>query len=176
VVIHPNGFTQAQRLTRFYFNNVIGNPFDTTIALHYLIFDGVLERHPNLKILAVHGGGYLGGYSGRIDHAWGARSDARDSLPKPPTEYLKRVYVDTVVFTPHQLKYLIEVFGADHMLMGTDYPYDARRFHHGGRRRRQREKIVRAVTHLSPSCPALCRASRSSFQQARRGWPGQVRP
>jgi len=124
VVIHPNGFTQAQRLTRFYFNNVIGNPFDTTIALHYLIFDGVLERHPNLKILAVHGGGYLGGYSGRIDHAWGARSDARDSLPKPPTEYLKRVYVDTVVFTPHQLKYLIEVFGADHMLMGTDYPYD----------------------------------------------------
>ena len=84
----------------------------------------MLERHPNLKILAVHGGGYLGGYSGRIDHAWGARSDARDSLPKPPTEYLKRVYVDTVVFTPHQLKYLIEVFGADHMLMGTDYPYD----------------------------------------------------
>ena len=75
VMIHPNGFTQAERLTRFYFNNVIGNPLDTTIALHYLIFDGVLERHPNLKILAVHGGGYLGGYSGRIDHAWGARSD-----------------------------------------------------------------------------------------------------
>src|ERR1051326_7905938 len=62
VVIHPNGFTEAQRLTHFYFNNVIGNPFDTTLALHYLIFDGVLERHPNLKILAVHGGGYLGGY------------------------------------------------------------------------------------------------------------------
>jgi aminocarboxymuconate-semialdehyde decarboxylase len=89
-----------------------------------LIFDGVLERHPNLKILAVHGGGYLAGYSGRIDHAWGARSDARGNLPKPPTEYLKRVYVDTVVFTPHQLKYLIEVFGADHVLMGTDYPFD----------------------------------------------------
>ena len=85
VMIHPNGFTQADRLTRFYFNNVIGNPLDTTIALHYLIFDGVLERHPNLKIFAVHGGGYLGGYSGRIDHAWGARSDAHASLPKPPT-------------------------------------------------------------------------------------------
>jgi aminocarboxymuconate-semialdehyde decarboxylase len=124
VMIHPNGFTEASRLTRFYFNNVIGNPFDTTLALHYLIFDGVLERHPTLKILAVHGGGYLGGYSGRIDHAWGARSDARASLPKPPTEYLKRVYVDTVVFTPHQLRYLIEVFGAGHVLMGTDYPYD----------------------------------------------------
>jgi len=124
VVIHPNGFTQGQRLSRFYFNNVIGNPFDTTVALHYLIFDGVLERHPKLKLLAVHGGGYLGGYSGRIDHAWGARSDARGNLPKPPTEYLKRVYVDTVVFTPQQLKYLIDLFGPDHVLMGTDYPYD----------------------------------------------------
>ena len=58
---------------------MIGNPLDTTIALHYLIFDGVLERHPNLKIFAVHGGGYLGGYSGRIDHAWGARSDAHST-------------------------------------------------------------------------------------------------
>jgi aminocarboxymuconate-semialdehyde decarboxylase len=124
VVIHPNGFTEGQRLTRFYFNNVIGNPFETTLALHYLIFDGVLERHPKLKILAVHGGGYLAGYSGRIDHAWGARSDVRGTLPKPPTEYLKRVYFDTIVFTPHQLKYLIDVFGADHVIMGTDYPYD----------------------------------------------------
>jgi aminocarboxymuconate-semialdehyde decarboxylase len=124
VVIHPNGFTEGQRLTRFYFNNVIGNPFETTVALHYLIFDGVLERHPKLKILAVHGGGYLAGYSGRIDHAWGARSDVRGTLPKPPTEYLKRVYFDTIVFTPHQLKYLIDVFGADHVIMGTDYPYD----------------------------------------------------
>src|SRR5580704_4102347 len=115
VMIHPNGFTDAARLTRFYFNNVIGNPLETTIALHYLIFDGVLERHPKLKILAVHGGGYLGGYSGRIDHAWGARSDAHGSLPQPPTTYLKRVYVDTVVFTPYQLAELVRVFGADHV-------------------------------------------------------------
>jgi len=124
VVIHPNGFTQADRLERFYFNNVIGNPLDTSIALHYLIFDGVLERHPNLSILAVHGGGYLAAYSGRIDHAWGARSDCRGTLPKPPTSYLKKVYFDAVVFTPHQLKYLVQVFGADKILMGTDYPYD----------------------------------------------------
>ena len=88
-IIHPNGFTEGQRLSRFYFNNVIGNPFETTLALHYLIFDGVLERHPNLKIFAMHGGGYLGAYSGRIDHAWGARSDcharpaeAADQLPR----------------------------------------------------------------------------------------------
>jgi aminocarboxymuconate-semialdehyde decarboxylase len=124
VMIHPNGFTEASRLTRFYFNNIIGNPLETTIALHYLIFDGVLERHPNLKILAVHGGGYLGAYPGRIDHAWGARSDAHGELPQPPTSYLKRVYVDTVVFTPYQLAELVRVFGADHVLMGTDYPFD----------------------------------------------------
>jgi aminocarboxymuconate-semialdehyde decarboxylase len=124
VLLHPNGFTEGQRLSRFYFNNVIGNPLETTIALHYLIFDGVLERHPKLKLFAVHGGGYLGGYSGRIDHAWGARSDSHAGLPKPPTEYLKRVYVDTVVFTPHQLAELVRVFGADHVVMGTDYPFD----------------------------------------------------
>jgi aminocarboxymuconate-semialdehyde decarboxylase len=124
VMIHPNGFTEASRLQRFYFNNVIGNPLETTIALHYLIFDGVLERHPKLKILAVHGGGYLGAYSGRIDHAWGARSDSHGALPQPPTSYLKRIYVDTVVFTPNQLAELVRVFGADHVVLGTDYPYD----------------------------------------------------
>jgi aminocarboxymuconate-semialdehyde decarboxylase len=124
VVIHPNGFTEAKRLTRFYFNNVIGNPLETTIALHHLIFDGVIERHPNLKILAVHGGGYLPAYCGRIDHAWGARSDSHGDLPRPPTSYLKKIYFDTVVFTPHQLAQLVRLFGADHVIMGTDYPFD----------------------------------------------------
>jgi len=124
VLLHPMGFTEGARLSRFYFNNVIGNPFETTLALHYLIFDGVLERHPGLKILAVHGGGYLGAYAGRIDHAWGARSDCQAGLPKPPTHYLRQVYFDTVVFTLHQLHALIDTFGADHIVMGTDYPYD----------------------------------------------------
>jgi len=128
VVIHPNGFTDAKRLTRFYFNNVIGNPLETTIALHYLIFDGVIERHPNLKILAVHGGGYLPAYAGRIDHAWGARSDSHGDLPHSPTSYLKKIYFDSVVFTPHQLAQLIRVFGADHIVMGTDYPFDMAEF------------------------------------------------
>ena len=124
VIIHPNGFTEGERLSRFYFNNIIGNPFETTLALHYLIFDGVLEWHPNLKIFAMHGGGYLGAYSGRIDHGWGARSDCHANLPHPPTHYLKKVYVDSVVFTPGQLEALVKTFGADHVLMGTDYPFD----------------------------------------------------
>ena len=72
----------------------------------------------------MHGGGYLGAYPGRIDHAWGARSDSHGALPQPPTTYLKRVYVDTVVFTPHQLAALVGVFGPDRVLLGTDYPYD----------------------------------------------------
>jgi len=124
IVIHPNGFSDARRLSRFYFNNVIGNPLETSIALHYLIFDGVLERHPQLKILAVHGGGYLPSYAGRIDHAWGARSDSHADLPLPPSTYLKRLYFDTIVFTPHQLRELVRLYGADHILMGTDYPFD----------------------------------------------------
>jgi len=124
VVIHPNGFTEGQRFSRFYFNNVIGNPLETTMALHYLIFDGVLERHPKLKILAVHGGGFLGAYWGRIDHAWGARSDSHGDLPNPPTSYLKKVYFDTVVFTPLQLETLVKTFGVDHVVMGTDFPFD----------------------------------------------------
>ena len=124
VMIHPNGFSDGARLTRFYLNNVLGNPLDTTVALHHLILDGVLERYPGLKILAVHGGGFLPAYSGRIDHAWGARSDSRGALPQPPTHYLRKVYFDTIVFTPHQLEYLVKVYGVDRIVMGTDFPFD----------------------------------------------------
>ena len=84
----------------------------------------MLERYPALKIVAAHGGGFVGGYWGRIDHAWGARSDCRGDLPNPPSSYLKKVYVDSVVFTPGQLENLVTLFGADHVLMGTDDPFD----------------------------------------------------
>lgn len=124
VMIHPNGFTEGDRLHEYYFSNVFGNPLETSLALHYLIFNGVMERMPNLKILGVHGGGYLPAYSGRIDHAWGARSDCHAGLPKPPTHYLKKMYFDSVVFTDHQLEYLVNVFGEDHIVMGSDYPFD----------------------------------------------------
>jgi aminocarboxymuconate-semialdehyde decarboxylase len=124
VMLHPLGFTEGQRLTKLYLNNVIGNPLETTLAVHNLIMNGTLAKFPELKVLAVHGGGFLPSYSGRIDHAWGAREDARAGLPLPPTSYLRQVYLDTVVFSVHQLEYLIEVFGADRILMGTDYPFD----------------------------------------------------
>ncbi len=124
IMIHPNGFTQGERFRDYYFSNVIGNPLETTVAIHHLIFSGTLERLPELKILVVHGGGFLPAYSGRIDHAWGARADSHAGLPKPPGEYLRRIYFDSVVFTDHQLEYLVKVYGADRIVMGSDYPFD----------------------------------------------------
>src|SRR5690606_28676595 len=119
-----DGFSAGERFSGYYFPNIIGIPLDTAVALHYLIFNGVLERYPDLKVFSVHGGGYLAAYPGRIDHAWGARKDAHGSLSKPPTEYLRRVYFDSLVFTPHQLEFLIKQYGADHVMLGTDYPFD----------------------------------------------------
>ena len=124
VFIHPHGFTEARRLSEHYFNNVIGNPLDTTLALAHLIFDGVLERFPDLKVFAAHGGGYLPAYAARMDHAYHAREDCRQNISAPPTSFLQRVYFDTVVFSADQLEYLIRHYGADHVLLGTDYPYD----------------------------------------------------
>ncbi len=66
----------------------------------------------------------MAAYWGRMDHAWGARSDAHNNLPNSPSSYLRRVYFDACVYTPGQLKHLVDTFGADHILMGTDYPYD----------------------------------------------------
>ena len=122
--LHPLGFSQGERLSKHYFNNVIGNPLESTIAVSHLIFDGVFERHPQLCMCVAHGGGYLPGYFGRMDHANAARDDCRVNISRPPSEYLRRLYFDTVVFDPEQLAYMVRRFGADHLLLGTDYPYD----------------------------------------------------
>ena len=124
VFMHPDGFTEAGRFADHYFANVIGNPLDSTVALHHLIFGGVLRDHPNLKLVVAHGGGFLPAYSGRIDHAASARPDCCEQLHRMPTTYLQRVYFDALVYTHHQLDYLVEQYGADHILMGTDYPAD----------------------------------------------------
>ena len=122
--MHPNGFTSAERLTEHYLNNVIGNPLDTTIAVSHLIFDGVMERNPGLKILLAHAGGYLAHYWARMDHAHRARPDCRTVISKPPSSYLEKFYFDTITFDPVMLGNLIDRYGADHVLLGTDYPYD----------------------------------------------------
>jgi len=124
VFIHTAGFSHPDRLKDHYFINLIGHPIEATLAISRLIFDGIMENHPGLKIVVAHGGGFLPAYSGRMDHAYRARKDVREGLPELPTDYLKRFYFDTMVFEPDQLKYLIEKFGPDHILLGTDYPYD----------------------------------------------------
>jgi len=124
VFIHTAGFSDPDRLKDHYFINLIGHPIEATLAISRLIFDGVMENHPRLKVVVAHGGGFLPAYSGRMDHAYRVRKDVSDGIPKLPSDYLKRFYFDTMVFEPDQLEYLIQKFGADHILLGTDYPYD----------------------------------------------------
>ncbi|MBV8890277.1 MAG: amidohydrolase family protein [Alphaproteobacteria bacterium] len=124
IFMHPTGFPEARRFADHYFTNLIGNPLDSTVAVHHLIFGGALHDHPNLKLVVAHGGGYLPAYSGRIDHGAAARPDCCENLRHMPTTYLSRLFFDTIVFTHHQLEYLVRQFGADHVLMGTDYPAD----------------------------------------------------
>jgi aminocarboxymuconate-semialdehyde decarboxylase len=124
VFLHPNGFPDGRRLSQHYFMNVIGNPLDSTVAVSHLIFDGVLDAHPRLKILVAHGGGFLASYAGRMDHAYRVRPDCRGRIPRRPSSYLKSLYFDTLVFTTHQLEYLVQQYGATRIVLGTDYPFD----------------------------------------------------
>jgi len=124
VFLHPNGFSDGRRLADHYFINIIGNPLDATIAVSHLIFDGVLDALPGLKLCVAHGGGFLPAYAGRMDHAHAARPDCRRCIQQNPTSYLRRLFFDTVVFSAVQLEYLIREYGADRIVLGTDYPYD----------------------------------------------------
>ena len=124
IFMHPVGFTHGERLMNHYFNNVIGNPLETTVAASHLIFDGVMERYPKLKVVLPHAGGYLAHYWARMDHAWKARPDCRTVIKKKPSSYLEKFYFDTITFDRTMLKNLVARYGADHVVLGTDYPYD----------------------------------------------------
>jgi aminocarboxymuconate-semialdehyde decarboxylase len=123
IFVHPSSFA-SKRFARHHITNLIGNPLDTTTAMHYLIFDGVMMRYPKIKFYMSHGGAFAAAYSARMDHAFGSRPDTRGTITEMPTTYLKRFYLDTIVFSTHQLKYLVEQFGADKVALGTDYPAD----------------------------------------------------
>jgi aminocarboxymuconate-semialdehyde decarboxylase len=104
--------------------NVIGNPLETTIFLSHMIFDGTLDRFPNLKICAAHAGGYLVAYPDRMDHGCLVfPQQCKTPIKKHPSEYLKQIYVDSLAFTPEGLRHLIAVVGADQIGLGTDYPF-----------------------------------------------------
>ena len=133
VFIHPQASGAPSELKqRFqgngYLDNVIGNPLETTIALSHLIFDGSFDRFPRLKVIAAHGGGFLPSYAGRWDHGCLTRPDACPGgafgpIKKRPSEYLKQIYFDTMVFTAEGLRHLAAEVGASQLVIGTDYPY-----------------------------------------------------
>ena len=121
----PDGFTEARRFTDHYFANVIGNPLDTTVAVHHLIFGGVLEDYPRSEARRWR----MAAAICRPIRGASTTPPRRGPIPakcikEMPTTYLKRLYFDSLVYTHHQLEYLVEQYGADHILMGTDYPAD----------------------------------------------------
>jgi aminocarboxymuconate-semialdehyde decarboxylase len=102
----------------------VANPLETTLFMTHMVFDGVLERHPGLKVCCAHGGGYLPSYADRMDHGCGVfpQQCAGSILKKMPSEYLKQFYVDSLVFTPEALRHLVAVMGPTHVMIGTDNP------------------------------------------------------
>jgi len=123
VFIHPMGCSLGARLTPYYLSNVIGNPAETTVALAHLIFSGMFDRHPKLKVVAAHGGGYFPFYTARFDHGWRVRPEAHTCASAPST-YLKKIWFDSLVYDPAQLEYLIRRAGAPNVVLGTDFPFD----------------------------------------------------
>ncbi len=125
IFIHPQGTAElSSRLKgNGVLENVIGNPLETTIALSHLIFEGTLDRFPGLKILAAHGGGYLPSYAARSDAGCVTFPDRCTPIQKKPTEYLKQLYFDSLVFTPEALRHLVAETGSSQIVLGTDYPF-----------------------------------------------------
>jgi aminocarboxymuconate-semialdehyde decarboxylase len=133
VFIHPQGSGASSELRRRlegngYLDNVIGYPLETTIALSHLIFDATLDRFPALKIIAAHGGGFLPSYAGRSDLGCPTlpprcAGGTYGAIKKKPTEYMKQMYYDTMVFTPEGLRHLAAEMGASQLMLGTDFPY-----------------------------------------------------
>jgi aminocarboxymuconate-semialdehyde decarboxylase len=124
VFLHPFGCTLDERLDRWYLSNTVGQPTENAVALSHLIFSGVLDRHPWLKVIAAHGCGYLPTHIGRSDHAWTARSDAGTGCAHLPSSYLRRLYFDSLVHDPSVLRELIRVAGPGRVLLGSDFPFD----------------------------------------------------
>ena len=128
IFIHPQGTPELEASGRLKGSgglaNVIGNPLETTIALSHLIFEGTLDRFPGLKICGAHAGGYLPSYPDRMDAMCANRPDqCPAALKKKPSEYLKQIYIDSLIFTPEGLRHLIAEVGVSQIVIGTDYPF-----------------------------------------------------
>ncbi|MDH7799026.1 MULTISPECIES: amidohydrolase family protein [unclassified Beijerinckia] len=123
VLLHPLGTTVGPRLDPYYLSNVVGQPAETAIALSDMIMGGHFDRYPKLRLCAVHGGGYLPLYLGRSDHAYRARPECA-CCARQPSDYIRQIWFDTVVYDPQHLRRLIDVVGIERVVVGTDYPFD----------------------------------------------------
>lgn len=124
IIVHPYYVGSKNALEKYYLTNLIGNPLDTTLAIAHLIFGGVLDRFPKLKFCFVHGGGFLPYQIGRLEHGYKVRMEPRIHGAKPPSNYFKQLYFDTILFDKNALRYLVEYVGCGQVMMGTDYPFD----------------------------------------------------
>ena len=123
LMLHPAYNNPHPGLEGYHLQNVIGNQLETTIAAERLIVTGVLDRHPELRLLLVHAGGYMPWQAGRLRHAATVRPELADS-PASPGPYSGRIVVDTITHDRLALTYLVERVGADNVAMGTDLPFD----------------------------------------------------
>jgi aminocarboxymuconate-semialdehyde decarboxylase len=124
IMVHPTQVAGADRLKSYYLANLIGNPLDTTIAAASLVFGGVIERYPAIKFFMVHGGGFTPYQAGRWSHGWEVRAEPKVNLKEPPDAAIGRLYFDTILHGKPALEFLVATFGASHVLLGSDYPYD----------------------------------------------------
>jgi aminocarboxymuconate-semialdehyde decarboxylase len=131
IFMHPQDSAVATGVERRirgkgYLENTIGNPLETTIALSHLIFEGTFDRFPKLRLCAAHGGGYLASYVDRSDAVCTTFPfRCKDvTLKKRPSEYLKQIYVDSIMFTPEAMRHLIATVGVGQVMVGTDYGFD----------------------------------------------------
>ena len=120
--MHPIQTIGGERLHPYYLGNLPGNPIDTAIAACHLIFGGVLDRHPKLKVTLPHGRGVLPILTGRLDRGWEVRPEAKH-LPVAPSKYLERFTYDTIVHSKSVMEYLIRELGAERVMVGSDYCY-----------------------------------------------------
>lgn len=126
VLLHPMDPLPGIDLKQHFLDNMVGRPAETTIAIARLIMAGLFDRHPDLRVCVVHGGGFLPYQVGRMQRGWTAKPAlAATDLETAPIETIKRLYFDTIVHNPLALRYLIDLVGADRITLGTDYPFEA---------------------------------------------------
>jgi len=124
IVMHPEDVAGSERMEAYGLRVICGNPADSTLSLAYMTYSGVFDRFPRLKLCVLHGGGFLPYQLGRLDKGHAVRSGARAAqASSPPSAYLNNLYFDSMVYRVDTLDYLRRIAGADHIMVGTDYPY-----------------------------------------------------